>query len=391
MASTTYNAGTISVGANSTTVTGSGTAWETSGIRPGDRLEANGLSVRISEVVSNTSIKLAHGWPGSAISGGDYDIWLSFDDDRALAAAIRLIARLESGTLSSLGELAGGANKMPYWSGSGVMAEADLSTAARALLARSDKAGMRAELALTKVESTTDTGSGRVTTVGWMGLGESSPDNIADLAEVSKRNGFWTLSGSTEGRPAGVTGNHALSSVITTQRSGDVANRLLLVRDGRLFHGVISPSTGGELLWLEVQTTGSMVGTVSQSDGTPTGAIIERGSNSNGEFVKFADGTQFCWGKKNLGSPTANGEGTFSSPHRTSVENLSLPSSFTTEPDFVHVSASVDESDSRSRMFLASYRGVSTTAISSVQAYKVSGSVGDGDVTVRFFVAGRWY
>jgi len=39
---------------------------------------------------------------------------------------------------------------------------------------------------------------------------------------------------------------------------------------------------------------GLAVGTVSQSGGVPTGAIIERGSNANGEYVKFADGTQIC-------------------------------------------------------------------------------------------------
>lgn len=39
---------------------------------------------------------------------------------------------------------------------------------------------------------------------------------------------------------------------------------------------------------------GLAVGTVSQSGGVPTGAIIERGSNVNGEYVRFADGTQIC-------------------------------------------------------------------------------------------------
>lgn len=38
----------------------------------------------------------------------------------------------------------------------------------------------------------------------------------------------------------------------------------------------------------------SILGTVSQSAGVPTGAIIERGSNANGEYVRFADGTQIC-------------------------------------------------------------------------------------------------
>lgn len=42
---------------------------------------------------------------------------------------------------------------------------------------------------------------------------------------------------------------------------------------------------------------GNIVGTVSQSGGVPTGAIVERGSNANGEYVRFANGTQFCWGE----------------------------------------------------------------------------------------------
>lgn len=37
------------------------------------------------------------------------------------------------------------------------------------------------------------------------------------------------------------------------------------------------------------------VGTVSQSGGVPTGAIIEQGSNANGRYVRFADGTQFIY------------------------------------------------------------------------------------------------
>lgn len=39
----------------------------------------------------------------------------------------------------------------------------------------------------------------------------------------------------------------------------------------------------------------NILGTVSQSGGIPTGAVIERGSNANGEYVKFADGTLVYW------------------------------------------------------------------------------------------------
>ena len=40
---------------------------------------------------------------------------------------------------------------------------------------------------------------------------------------------------------------------------------------------------------------GNVLGTVAQSGGVPTGAIVERGSNANGEYVKFADGTLICY------------------------------------------------------------------------------------------------
>lgn len=39
----------------------------------------------------------------------------------------------------------------------------------------------------------------------------------------------------------------------------------------------------------------NIVGLVSQAGGLPTGAILERGSNANGEYIKFADGTLICW------------------------------------------------------------------------------------------------
>ncbi|WP_213941182.1 hypothetical protein [Pseudomonas sp. dw_612] len=56
---------------------------------------------------------------------------------------------------------------------------------------------------------------------------------------------------------------------------------------------------GGNWLCLRYNPlTGKMVanplGTVSQVAGIPTGALIERGTNANGEYVRFADGTLIC-------------------------------------------------------------------------------------------------
>lgn len=40
---------------------------------------------------------------------------------------------------------------------------------------------------------------------------------------------------------------------------------------------------------------GNILGTVTQSSGVPTGNLFEYGTNANGSYVKFADGTQICW------------------------------------------------------------------------------------------------
>jgi len=45
----------------------------------------------------------------------------------------------------------------------------------------------------------------------------------------------------------------------------------------------------------EIYNQGNILGTVSQSAGVPTGAIIDSDSNVNGEYVKYADGTMICW------------------------------------------------------------------------------------------------
>lgn len=53
-------------------------------------------------------------------------------------------------------------------------------------------------------------------------------------------------------------------------------------------------------LELGVVATSNVVGTVSQSSGVPTGAIIERGIFTGGEYVKYADGTMMQWGRLSI-------------------------------------------------------------------------------------------
>jgi hypothetical protein len=75
--------------------------------------------------------------------------------------------------------------------------------------------------------------------------------------------------------------------------------------------GAASFPNGAQITGEAALHRGNMVGNVGQSGGNPTGAVIERGSNANGDYVRLADGTQICWKTVTTGLVTQFGAGTF--------------------------------------------------------------------------------
>lgn len=55
-------------------------------------------------------------------------------------------------------------------------------------------------------------------------------------------------------------------------------------------NGKFPRSTGANTIVMQ-----DILGTVAQTGGVPTGALVERGTNANGEYARYADGTQICW------------------------------------------------------------------------------------------------
>ena len=86
----------------------------------------------------------------------------------------------------------------------------------------------------------------------------------------------------------------------------------------------------------------NIVGTVSQSSGVPTGAIIEQGSNANGRYIKYADGTMICTGAitLNLTITTATGSVFVS----TAAATVTYPTTFAATPTHFRVSQSASSS-----------------------------------------------
>lgn len=75
----------------------------------------------------------------------------------------------------------------------------------------------------------------------------------------------------------------AATATLVTDAADTTAGRALVV------------GAGAAQLDATLYRRGNVLGAVAQAAGVPTGAVIERGNNANGSYVRFADGTQICW------------------------------------------------------------------------------------------------
>ncbi|MHC9235018.1 hypothetical protein ACX9MO_05175 [Pseudooceanicola sp. 502str34] len=141
--------------------------------------------------------------------------------------------------------------------------------------------------------------------------------------------------------------------------------------------------TGTHINELEAITAadfiGLILGTVSLSGGVPTGAIFERGSNANGEYVKFADGTMICFSPTFTSGSIATAAGNV---YRDSSSiSWTYPATFTSMTTSLNVCASL----SNVNCWPATQAGSTTAA-----CYVMSHLNTQTAVPVRFFAIGRW-
>lgn len=150
-------------------------------------------------------------------------------------------------------------------------------------------------------QSSADGTAGRLTKVGdfgW-GLASSGLANIADWNRTDAPSGVYAFGATTlspEARPPGYSpGNFGIVRIerFNNDFFKQSASRAAASNPEEIWERRHANGTWTE--WKQVYNQGTVVGPASQSGGKPTGALLERGSNANGEYLRFADGTQECW------------------------------------------------------------------------------------------------
>ncbi|WP_130407283.1 hypothetical protein [Thalassococcus sp. S3] len=137
--------------------------------------------------------------------------------------------------------------------------------------------------------------------------------------------------------------------------------------------------------------SGGDVSTFAERGENLTSYIVETGSDIDGKYEKYSDGTLKCWHKIDLGSIAAEGTGTFDDPYRSAAIAWTFPIPFVAPPDFVRHSVSVEGSGNRLRQLAGtSHRTQTETQATGLVAYRI-GSRSDPDIAViSVEAAGRW-
>lgn len=99
------------------------------------------------------------------------------------------------------------------------------------------------------------------------------------------------------GTPADAAGLRQNIGAATSGANSDIISLTGLTTALSIAQGGTGATTAAgarAALGLKSAAAADILGTVSQVGGVPSGAIIENGSNANGRYTKFADGTMIC-------------------------------------------------------------------------------------------------
>ncbi|KRD56470.1 pyocin knob domain-containing protein [Ensifer sp. Root278] len=276
---TPYTTGTITLTNGSAVVTGVGTAWQTALIAGGTIfVDASGNSLPILSVDSNTAITAAVKWRGAT---GTYAYAIVRDTaygEQTVANAQALatyLQRLDNASLSSIASLAPAVDRLPYFTGNAAAALATFTAFARTLL--DDVNGAAAYGTLGEIPNAQLP----------IRLRQSGGANVVTNADDAGDFGIAFCDATAANIPVAAAGMLFTLSVFSNSK----AQYYFRVPDGRVWFRTQSTTWSA---WKQCIFRDDILAAVSQSGGLPTGGIMDRGSNANGFYFRYANGVMIC-------------------------------------------------------------------------------------------------
>ncbi len=117
--------------------------------------------------------------------------------------------------------------------------------------------------------------------------------------------------------------------------------------------------------------------------------ITESGTNPNGRYIKFDDGTMICTHSIEAGSRIAVGAGTLDSPYRTTPETWTFPAAFDTPP-IISGSGMISIGTATVRANSFSFSNITTTTARELQLVMLTNNSTDASCTIHVIAIGRW-
>lgn len=354
MAGIWYRAGTASVTNGSKKVTGFGSQWKTTTYKP-DKGHTfwgpDGKAYEIDYVESDTVLYLVMAYAGVtaasqaysiditrtstipafsrelsaqlAFAQAQYDSWqqvltgsgmvtLTAPDGQQVQVPALSAFQPTSASLKALQALTPAKDKLPVFNGPAGAELITLTAYMRTLLDDADAVAARGTLGLSNVDNTSDLSKpvSDATKTALNSKQDSGTINFGGSTANTNWNSwgqFGILSGEKnelssrqfdDGNGAGL--NSPINAQLVNSygvalniSSGGFAAQLAI---GEVRGTAVRVSYNGvpTYSWRYLYDTHNILGVVSQSGGVPTGSIIERGANANGEYIKYADGLMIC-------------------------------------------------------------------------------------------------
>lgn len=200
-------------------------------------------------------------------------------------------------------------------------------------------------------------------------LGSSMPPNIAAISAAGHdRNVALQISNQS---------NNSASAVIGFIREGSFGCFLGLDNDNKFKIGGWSYGAVAR----EVYHQGNILGTCSQSGGVPTGSVIESGTNGNGWYIRYADGTQIC--RAITGSAIVAATQAPDGSYYSGVVTFTFPSAFTATPTVTNGVLSAGG-------YFASCATEGLTTSSTV-SYRLTSPANGTTAYISYMAIGRWF